>query len=185
MFGEEAALALEVGLHVVVIVEVVSGEIRPHRHIKLEARHPVLAEGVGGDLQGRSHRSNAHGALEHRRHIRCLGCRALPRNLNISGKAAPERTDKGRRLACRLHEKADEVRGRALAVGSGDRKELELALRIPGQHPGCTRHRRAWVLDRDPREVDGLSWRTIGQDGSRTGGNRLLQIVETMRVLSG
>ena len=48
---EEAALALPVGLHVAVVVEVVTGEIGEHRGCcKAHPRYPSLVERVRGDL---------------------------------------------------------------------------------------------------------------------------------------
>ena len=40
----------------VVTIEVIAGQVGPHRNVELESRQPILAEGMGGDLH--RHRSS-------------------------------------------------------------------------------------------------------------------------------
>ncbi len=184
VFGEEPPLGLEVGLHVVVVIEVIAGQVGPHRNVELESRQPILAEGVGRDLH--RHRSCAlgHRPLQHRRQIGGLRRRPLAGHFHTARDTRAEGADECGRSASRVQDQADEVGGRALAVGPGHRQHLQLLLWISGQDPRRPRHQRPRVSAFDPGNVEVLSRSAVGENRRCTAGQRLFEVVDAVGVLT-
>ncbi len=152
---EQGRLGLEVLLHGVVEVEVVTAEVEEHRHVEDHAVDPSQHQRVAGDLHG----ADLHPALDHQREqavqVRRLG-RGESRLHVLAGDAGPDRAD----------HRGDVAGGGQTALEEAGRGRLPLGARHPDhrQPPGGVAvDLRAHRPQDAPRVVDDQGGRALGQ----------------------
>ena len=121
--------------------------------VELDARCPVLREGVRADLEGaRLVPGGAH-LGEHALQVERLGRRELDRMIH-SPDAIDDGAEKPRRPPRRAEEAGDEVSRGRLAVGAGDADDAEVTRRIAVPARRHERHGAARGGDDDLRRGD-------------------------------
>ena len=142
---EQPPLGREVGLHRLVEVEVVLGQVREHAAREADAATPAELERVRGDL----HRARAVAGVEHPPEggleVDRLGRRALDLLLHPAHHAL-DRAEQARLAPRRLEQVADQEGGGGLAVRAGDADHLELGGRIAVEAGRRGAHRGAHVV---------------------------------------
>jgi hypothetical protein len=184
--GEQLRLGLPVGDHVAVVVEVVLGEVGEHRH-----RDPGAGQAVLGDAdRGRLDRAAGEAA---RREVgeRVLQGDRVGRGESGRGQRRHRAAGAARRRRLAHAERADHRRapaggrqrlrhppgGRGLAVGPGDRDDIELLARVAEKAAGDVAGGRLQATQRgDPRlAVEAHARGAVGlhQAGDRAGADRV------------
>ena len=115
---EEFGLGLEIGFHVVMVIEMVLRKVGEDGPAEVHARHAILIESVGGNLhKGHLHACRAH-APKHGVHVEAVRG-GHGRVLAVPGPAVGNSAEDARPLPRRSEKVIEQVGGRRLAVGPG------------------------------------------------------------------
>ncbi len=150
---EQAALRLEVLLHVAVEVEMVLRQVREHERVEPHPVEPTVVRAVGRGFE----RDGLVARVEHLAkdplEVDRLGCRVR----GGAGRAADDpldRSDQPRSTSARFEDRAEHVGRRRLAVRPRDARDGEPFRRRAEEHVCRDGHRRPRRLDDELRDGD-------------------------------
>ena len=157
--AEQEGLRLQVGVHGLVKIQVLRGEIRHRAHLETAALDPSQGEAVGGHLQrGSRDTAGAHGAqgaLE----IEALR-RRVHRPLPVVRVPDLHGADDSHGDSGRLEDRLDEEGGAGLAVGAGYADQPEFVRRVSVETPRDRRQGASRIGNRGHRSSPRLE--TLG-----------------------
>ena len=160
--GEEAGLHVEVGVHRLVIVEVVAREVGEHGGAELQAQHALLVDTMGADLHHGLFAAGVAHLREHAENVEGLGG-GLVRRDGAGAEVVVDRADETDALLA-AEQVLDQVGDGGLAVGSGDADDLEVAVGELVETAGDAGERGAGVGDLDEGDLGGRGRRDLLRD---------------------
>ena len=162
---EQPLLGREIGLHRLMVVEMILAEVGENGCVKLDIPHPVLHEGVAGGLHdGRTAIDVAH-LPEKTLHI--IRFRRGTRGGQLAGAdRITHRADQPARALGDVEQVLEEKRNRGLAIGPGDPGSLQLERRMSVEDGRRGRKGGARILDTDHGGPRGIEFRR-SYDGRR------------------
>jgi hypothetical protein len=132
---EQAPFRAEIAVHVTVEVEMVSGQVGPHRDLEPQARQSIHHQRMRGHLHGDHLPAIGDRPAEQRCEVGGLGRRTIGRQPIAAGQEVAESSkERGSPTIC-LEDQTQQVSRRALAVGAGDADNLQLTLGIASEYP--------------------------------------------------
>ena len=168
---EEPPLGLEVGLHVRVVVEVVAPQVGEGGGAEGEAGHPLLVEGVGGDLEdarrGRRRRtiSASSACSSAASGVVCEAGSSRPGRRQLTVPTSPAGMPAARGAGL------DEPGDGGLALRAGDAAEVEPVARAAVQVGARERERASRRRDAQHGRRGAIEV-ALGEDGHRAGARR-------------
>ena len=130
VLGEQGGLGAEVGLHGLVVVQVVLGEVGEGGHGKARAQDAAEVDGLARDLERRHTHAGFRHLREHHLEVAALGS-GVQRRAHLTADVALHRAHEARGLARNRRHVLHEEGGGGLAVGAGHAHQAQLLAGLP------------------------------------------------------